>query len=178
MSTTSAKNRFIVWLAQGFGAGRVPVAPGTFGSLVGVVWFALLIWPGNLWIYLIGTLAGIMASIWLGGEAERILGQHDPGSVVIDEIAAIPVSMGGWGIAFLLAVDDSLEPRSSLEFFFLKYPVIIIVCFLLFRAFDIWKPWPVKQSQSLPGGWGVTLDDLVAAAYVNIASLPLVMMLK
>src|SRR5213594_1908461 len=55
----------ILFIAQGFGTGRLPYAPGTFGSLVGLFWFALLIWPGNFWIYLAGTIAGILSSIWI-----------------------------------------------------------------------------------------------------------------
>src|SRR4029077_12861183 len=86
----------ILWLAQGFGAGRVPVAPGTFGSAVGVLWFGVLVASGNLWIYATGTLAGLGLSVWLCGAAERILQQRDPGSVVLDEIAAMPVCFAGW----------------------------------------------------------------------------------
>jgi phosphatidylglycerophosphatase A len=164
MSERSAKDRFVLWVAQGFGTGRAPFAPGTFGTLVGVAWFALLVWPGNLWIYLAGTLAGVFASVWLCGEAERILGQHDPGSVVIDEIAAIPVVMMSWVVIFTV----SERTESMLGWFFLDRPLLVVSGFLLFRVFDIWKPWPVKQSQSLPGGWGVTMDDVLAAAYVNL----------
>ena len=85
-----------LWIAQGFGIGRIPVAPGTFGSLVGVLWFALLLRTGSPWVLAAGTLATVALSVWLCGEAERILGQKDPGSVVLDEIAAMPVCFFGW----------------------------------------------------------------------------------
>ena len=81
----------LLWLAQGFGSGRAPFAPGTFGSIVGVLWFLLLVAAGNVWIFSLGILAGLAASVWLCGEGEKILRQKDPGSVVMDEIAAIPI---------------------------------------------------------------------------------------
>ena len=63
-----------LWLAQGFGVGRVPVAPGTFGSVVGVLWFGLLLGTGNLWLFTAGTVAAIALSVWLCGAAEKALG--------------------------------------------------------------------------------------------------------
>lgn len=155
---------FKLWMAQGFGVGRIPVAPGTFGSLVGLLWFALLLAPGNLWLFLAGVIAGAALSVWLCGEAERILNQKDPGSVVLDEIAAIPLCFAGWvGKVFWNAgavprVEDILGHHNWLA---------ALGVIAAFRFFDILKPWPVRQSQSLPGGWGVTVDDLLAALYVN-----------
>ena len=153
-----------LWLAQGFGAGRIPFGPGTFGSLVGLLWFALLLVPRNLWLYWGGTLAGIALSVWLCGEGEKILKQKDPGSVVLDEIAAIPVCFAGWVGALLWKTGQ----MPGLDDFFGhgRWPWALGVL-AAFRVFDIAKPWPVKQSQSLPGGWGVTVDDLLAAGYVN-----------
>src|SRR5882724_9585579 len=58
-------NAFLLWLAQGFGIGRIPVAPGTFGSVVGLAWFAVLLLTGNLEIFLVGTLVGVALSVWL-----------------------------------------------------------------------------------------------------------------
>src|SRR5664280_1187244 len=80
-----------LWIAQGFGIGRIPVASGTFGSVAGVLWFTLLLLTGNLWLFAAGTIAAIALSVWLCGAAEKTLGQTDPGSVVLDEIAAMPV---------------------------------------------------------------------------------------
>jgi phosphatidylglycerophosphatase A len=152
-----------LWLAQGFGVGRIPFAPGTFGSVVGLAWVALLLASGKLWVYLGGTLLGIALSVWLCGEGERILKQKDPGSVVLDEIAAMPVCFAGW--VWLGWRNDGVIPPVEK---FLGSWVVILGVFVAFRFFDIVKPWPVKQSQTLPGGWGVTVDDLLAAVYVNI----------
>src|SRR5947208_892571 len=87
---------FTLWLAQGFGVGRIPFGPGTFGSMVGLAWFALLALSGSLLVFAAGTIGGFVLSVWLCGEGERILKQRDPGSVVLDEIAAMPVCFAGW----------------------------------------------------------------------------------
>ena len=160
----------LLWLAQGFGVGRIPFAPGTFGSLVGLLWFVLLLATGSIWIYLAGCVAGFFISVWLCGVAEKILRQRDPGSVVMDEITAIPVCCLAW-------VFNEWHRRGTLpspEVFFAHRQgwMLIAVVFALFRLFDIWKPWPVRQSQSLPGGWGVTVDDFLAALYVALVTLP------
>jgi phosphatidylglycerophosphatase A len=153
-----------LWIAQGFGVGRIPFAPGTFGSLVGVLWFALLLATGNLWVFMAGIIAGAALSVWFCGEGERILNQKDPGSIVLDEIAAIPLCFSGWvGKIFW---KTSSMPRLE-EILGGQHWLAVLGVFLAFRFFDVLKPWPVRQSQSLPGGWGVTVDDLLAAAYVN-----------
>lgn len=164
----AGKEELSLWLAQGFDIGRIPVAPGTFGSLVGVLWFALLLVPGSLWLYVVGMLLGLAASVKYCGEAERILGESDPGSVVLDEIAAIPICFLPWVVLELWRT-KSMPP---VETFFSAHGLWkTIGTYVLFRVFDIWKPWPVRQSQDLPGGWGVTADDVLAAVYVAIISL-------
>src|ERR1035438_4544648 len=72
-----------LWIAQGFGVGRIPGAPGTFGSVAGLLWFGLLLMTGNLWLFTAGTIAAIALSVWLCGAAEKRLGQTDPGSVAL-----------------------------------------------------------------------------------------------
>ncbi len=157
-----------LWIAQGFGVGRIPVAPGTFGSLVGILWFALLLVPANLGLYIAGTIVGFALSVWLCGAGEKILNQKDPGSIVLDEITAMPLCFAFWvGMSFLKTgspppLKEILNPKS--------WPALLGV-FVVFRFFDVLKPWPVRQSQVLPGGWGVTVDDFLAAIYVNIAFL-------
>lgn len=159
---------FLLWLAQGFGVGRIPIAPGTFGSVVGFLWTALLIASGNLWIFLIGTIAGLAVSVWICGEGEKILNQKDPGSIVMDEIAAIPLCFWSW----ILVVFCKTGSMPSVEYFLSQHVWLMTIgIFLAFRLFDIWKPWPARQSQSLPGGWGVTIDDAFAALYVNVVTL-------
>jgi len=159
------KNAFILWVAQGFGVGRIPFAPGTFGSLVGLLWFAVLLLPGNPWFGLGGMLAAIFLSVWLCGAAEKILNRTDPGSVVLDEIVAVPLCFAVWLVQYLARHGVLPEPG----YFFSRdgWPLTLAV-FASFRLFDVIKPWPVRQSQRLPGGWGVTIDDVLAALYVNL----------
>jgi phosphatidylglycerophosphatase A len=154
-----------LWLAQGFGLGRIPLAPGTFGSVAGVLWFGLLLATGTFWLFAAGTLGALALSVWLCGEAEKTLGQKDPGSVVLDEIAALPVCFWAW-VAIQFWKTGSL-PGFAWFFSARTWPTTLGL-FVAFRFFDVTKPWPVHQSQSLPGGWGVTIDDVLAAVYVNI----------
>ncbi len=163
-----AAKEFVVFLAQGFGVGRIPFAPGTFGSLVGLLWFAVLVGSGDLWLYLTGTLIGLALSVPVCGAAEKILRQKDPGSVVFDEIAAMPVCFLPWVISEWMRHHQMPTPES---FFGARTCLATAIIFALFRLFDILKPWPVRQSQRLPGGWGVTVDDLLAAIYVALLTL-------
>lgn len=152
-----------VWIAQGFGIGRVPFAPGTFGSLIGLLWFVLLLASANLLLFIVGIVVGVAISVWLCGAAELQLHQTDPPSVVLDEIVAIPVCFGTWvGVYY-----SKMGMLPSPQYFFSSHHWLLSLGVLsLFRLFDIWKPWPIRQSQSLPGGWGVTIDDALAALYV------------
>lgn len=157
--------RFVVWIAQGFGVGRIPVAPGTFGSLLGLLWGIGLLATGSLWLFAVGTFAGLGLSVWACGIAEHILGERDPGSVVLDEIAALPLAFLGWLALGIIRTGEIppvaglLTGRGWLE---------LAAVFALFRGFDIWKPWPIRPSQALPGGWGITVDDVLAALLVNL----------
>jgi phosphatidylglycerophosphatase A len=157
-------NKVLLWIAQGFGVGRVPVAPGTFGSLVGVLWFGLLLLPKSFGIFLTGTAAGLALSVWLCGVGEQEIGKKDPGSVVFDEIAAVPVCFISWIV--LLMRNTGLPPAPG-YFFSRRAWLGTLAVLAAFRFFDVVKPWPVRQSQSLIGGWGITVDDLLAAVYVN-----------
>lgn len=153
-----------LWLAQGLGVGRIPVAPGTFGSLLGLLWFALLLQGGRFWVLAVGSLAGLAASVWLCDAAEKVLGQKDPGSVVLDEIAAIPLCFLAW--VGLVLGQSGAWPGVAYFCSGHTWPLTLGV-FVAFRFFDVIKPWPVRQSQALPGGWGITVDDALAAVYVN-----------
>jgi phosphatidylglycerophosphatase A len=154
-----------LWIAQGFGLGRMPVAPGTFGTIGGLVWFGVLLWSGGPVLFGVGLLLGIAISISTSGTAEKVLRRRDPGSVVIDEITAVPLCFVVWlwmrytGDQQWQGVQWVLGSRAMLE---------VLGVFVLFRVFDILKPWPVRQIQDLPGGWGVTMDDVLAAGYVNL----------
>jgi phosphatidylglycerophosphatase A len=84
--------------------------------------------------------------IWASGYAERVYGEKDPHRVVIDEIAGFFVAV------FLLPWDWRW----------------IGAAFFLFRLFDVWKPWPIRRLQALPGGWGIMVDDLLAGTYTGL----------
>ena len=130
------------FVAQGFGSGLVPVASGTFGSLVGVVlyWFMA---PLAAVPYAMTTLGLWLVGVFVCGQTARDLGGHDPGSIVWDEIVGYLVAM------YLL-------PR---------HWSWMLSGFALYRLFDIWKPFPIRMVERLPGGWGIMADDVVAGAY-------------
>jgi len=117
------------------------VASGTAGSLVALVGLRLI--PFTTLSLIGATLAVIAVGLWASGRVERMVGRKDPGVIVIDEVAGMMVSV--W---FL--------PRT--------WPVLL-AAFFLFRLFDVWKPFPARQSQVLRGGVGVMIDDLIAGAY-------------
>ena len=131
------------FLAFGFGTGLAPFAPGTVGSLPGVLLFWLTLDLG-LYVQFGVAAALIAAGVWICGESARRIGVHDHGGIVWDEIAgmyltllAAPVSVAGFALAFGL-----------------------------FRLFDIVKPWPIRDlDHRLGGGLGIMLDDLAAAVY-------------
>ncbi len=133
------------WIALFFGAGSVPVAPGTFGTLAAIPVYLLLARLGPV-AYVIGTFAIIAVGAWASGEAARELGVHDHSAIVIDEVAGYLVTM-----AFL--------PVSW---------VSVIAGFVLFRIFDIVKPWPIGWLDGhVTGGAGIMADDLAAGAFAN-----------
>jgi phosphatidylglycerophosphatase A len=150
----------VLFLSQGFGVGaRIP-APGTWGAFLGVAWFALLAWPGSYWLFLIGTAAGIAVSVPLCTAAETILRRKDPGSVVVDELAAMPLCFLAWITDRWLADGQIAFPALLVE---KNGWLAVTVGFVAFRFFDIAKPWPIRSVQTLPGGWGVICDDVLAA---------------
>jgi phosphatidylglycerophosphatase A len=134
------------FLAFGFGTGLVPVAPGTAGSLPGLLLAYLTLSLGTEWR--IGILIALIAvGIWLCGESARRIGVHDHPGIVWDEITGMYLT--------LLVVPPQI--------------VSWLLAFLLFRLFDIWKPWPIRDlDHRLAGGAGIMLDDLVAAFYAAI----------
>jgi phosphatidylglycerophosphatase A len=163
-------NRWVLLLAEGLGSGRLRPAPGTWGSLVGLIWFAVLLAPGHPGPFFAGALLGIPVAVWSAGRAEHLLGRPDPGSVVVDEIVAVPLCFVA-PLAAVWAGPGGVFP--DLERFLRVYPFWLVPgVFGLFRLFDIWKPWPVRQSQRWPGGRGIVADDLLAAVWVNLVLLP------
>lgn len=143
-------------LATFFGAGLGKPGPGTYGSVAAVLIWAAVAWAahGAASTLLIFLLAGIALTVALGVPAATIAaresGKEDPGFVVIDEVA------GQW-IALLGSPADW------------KHGLIALV---LFRVFDITKPWPARQLEDLPEGWGIVFDDVAAGLYAwGVASL-------
>ena len=158
-------DRLILLVAQGLGTGLSPKAPGTVGTLLGLPLFILLLLPGNFGFF-VGMLVFLaIASVYFCERAEVILNQRDPGSIVIDEIVAVPLCFAGW--VSTLYFSSGVMPEWP-HFFSGQNIGWTVGVILLFRVFDIAKPWPVGPSQSMPKGWGVTMDDLLAALYVNI----------
>lgn len=133
------RDRLVKLLATGFGAGYLPKLPGTAGSVLGIGLWLLIQLAGNAWAW-ITFATGTLAAIWIAGAAERLFSQHDPQCVVIDEIVGMTVALAG------IALDWRL----------------VLTGFVAFRLFDIWKPFPIRQSQKLPAGWGIVADDLLA----------------
>ncbi|MDJ0928703.1 MAG: phosphatidylglycerophosphatase A [Gammaproteobacteria bacterium] len=134
------------WLAFGFGAGLLPVAPGTWGSLVGLGLFLLL--PPLPAVWLVGiVVAACVVGIGICGASSRRLGVHDHPGIVWDEIA---------GMLLVAAT----VPRTA---------AWLAAAFLAFRLFDVWKPWPIRDlDHSVSGGLGIMLDDVVAAVYAAL----------
>jgi phosphatidylglycerophosphatase A len=133
------------------GVGYLPLAPGTWGSLVGVGIFLLLIWAVPAHALVVVVLVAISAvtcvGTWAATRTEQLSGRKDPGKVVVDEVAG----------QFIALFPLTLFTRWS--------TMAVIVSFILFRFFDIVKPYPANRLQELNGGAGVMLDDLVAGVY-------------
>lgn len=126
-------------------------APGTWGSLAGVIWQLLLFHHLTLPMAIFLSVITLWLSVAFCGEAEFRLGARDPGEIVLDEFVAIPICFFGWQ-----SVAASL-PHWAAPW------AVYVAAFALFRLFDITKPFGIAKLQDLPAGWGVTLDDTAAA---------------
>jgi phosphatidylglycerophosphatase A len=130
-----------------------------------LAWTWALLLPRHAGLYALGTAAGLAVSVWACGWGERLLGQKDPGSVVMDEIAAMPLCYAFWVGLWAIGPEGWPSWRGMRSAHMVG---IWVSGFVLFRLFDILKPWPVRQSQRLAAGWGITLDDVLAAGYVDL----------
>ena len=136
--------RFLIYtIGTGLGSGYTPKAPGTAGSLLALLIF--FIFPLNSINWFILSILFFFVGVWSGSEIEKDKGE-DPGLVVIDEM------VGQW-----------------LAIIFLPYSwITLLIGFILFRIFDIFKPYPINRSQKLKAGWGIMIDDVLAGVYANI----------
>jgi phosphatidylglycerophosphatase A len=131
------------------GVGYLPLAPGTWGSMVGVLIFLLytnfvIVGSYSMTAWIVFIVAVCAVGIWASAQAERIFDEEDPQRVVVDEVA-------GQLIAY--------SPVAVLDW---KH---LLIGFVLFRLFDIWKPYPINKLQDLHGGFGVMADDILAGIY-------------
>jgi phosphatidylglycerophosphatase A len=127
--------------------GRNLPAPGTWGSLAGLLYFALFFQRLGIISSLLASAIAAYFAVALCGEAEIRLGKRDPGAVILDEVVAMPLCFLGWR-----TLPTHWAPWA-----------IFLGGFLLFRFYDIVKPFGIRRLQSLPGGWGVVVDDTMAA---------------
>ncbi|MGB7310787.1 MAG: phosphatidylglycerophosphatase A [Candidatus Acidiferrales bacterium] len=169
----AGKPRFALFIATACGLGYIPKAPGTWGSLVGVAFAYLNVYAANInlrfdtvpanghwsdraWSFLLNqiglALVVAVVGLWAASEASKYFGEKDPQRVVVDEVS-------GQSIAYL-GLFTAGPILHSWKYFLLG--------FILFRAFDIWKPFPARQAESLPGGWGIMADDWIAGIYAGI----------
>jgi phosphatidylglycerophosphatase A len=139
-------------IATWFGAGYWPKGPGTAGSIGAVlpVWAFAALTPFPSWGCAVLALVFTPAAIWAAGVTGQLEGNDDPQIVVVDEV------VGQW-----LAM-------SAMPSFEWKY---ILAAFVLFRTFDIWKPWPVRNLERLHGGFGIVADDLAAGVWAAVVLL-------
>jgi phosphatidylglycerophosphatase A len=144
-----SKSRFADLLSTWFGCGLSPAAPGTVGSGAAIlIALALHRYAGFAqWHFALLAALAFAPAVWAAGETARVRSLKDPGLVVIDEV------VGQW---LSLAGATALNWKSWLG------------AFLLFRAFDIWKPPPVRQLEALPGGLGICADDAMAGIYAAL----------
>lgn len=194
------KPRLAFALATALGAGYAPIAPGTFGSLVGIV-VAILTHPVSLvgvigmffhpgpsidipsinghsapFLLLVPSLVALavvaVLGVWSGSRVAKFAGIADPGYVVIDEVSGMHLTLVLAIVPFglptrLLPADNAsvFALYSALSLLNWRY---LLAGFLVFRLFDIWKPYPIRRLEKLPGGWGIMADDWMAGVYAAI----------
>lgn len=135
-------DRVAYWLAVWFGCGRVPLMPGTAGTL-GAIPLYLLLARGGPWLVAAGALFVTLVGVWAATRVVRQTGLADPQIVCIDEVAGVL-------IALTVAPFDWEG---------------VLAAVVLFRVFDQWKPWPARRAERLREGWGVVMDDVFAGLW-------------
>lgn len=139
------KEKLVMFLSTGCFVGNIPIAPGTFGTIAGLL-FCLFLSRASLLSATLIVVVFIIFAVWIAGEAEKIIKQKDPGRIVIDEIAGIMVTL--LGLPFNI--------------------VSVISGFFIFRILDIIKPFPIRSIENkLSGGAGIVMDDVAAGIIGN-----------
>lgn len=140
--------KLAVFIATVGYCGYFPIAPGTVGSAAGLLFYALVWWTGST-VLEVGMIVGLFAAgVWAGTTSERYFGGVDPGPIVLDEVVGMLITLAfipglGWSGA--------------------------VAGFVLFRIFDVIKPYPAGRFEQLHGGLGVMADDAMAAVYANLS---------
>lgn len=190
--TDQRKPRLSIAIATAFGLGYLPKAPGTFGSLAGIAAATFPFWLASLvraisdsaevgdtlvyvdpHVFLFGSILLVaLIGLWASNEAARFWSIKDPQKVVIDEVSGqqIALLLGGHFLAHSTQPDRArlMHSLANFSFFFSSNWKYLLLGFILFRVFDIWKPFPARQAESLPGGLGIMADDWVAGIYAGL----------
>lgn len=128
--------------------GRRLPAPGTWGSVAGVLYFVLFFRQARWEVIFAWSVLASYLAVAFCGEASRRMGRSDPGEVILDEFVVIPLVFLGWRAGYLASLPDW---------------TVLLAGFALFRFYDILKPLGIARLQRWPGGWGIVIDDFVAA---------------
>jgi phosphatidylglycerophosphatase A len=197
-SASVKKPRFALFVATAAGLGYAPKAPGTFGSLAGLVlalspmWLYILV--GRLYmlahgldsvfvklryrffdpilvVQIVITATVALLGVWAATRAARYWGLKDPQRVVIDEVSGQHITLLIGCTLPTLFHAQAQQPEGAIGWMSWHAPLrwkYLLLGFILFRLFDIWKPSPARQAESLPGGWGIMADDWIAGIYAAI----------
>jgi phosphatidylglycerophosphatase A len=197
-SAPEKKPRFAIFLATAAGLGYMPKAPGTFGSIGGLIlviapsWLVAVIAVALMRAHIVDsiflksshlytdpfflaqvTITILVAAlgVWSASRAAEYWSQKDPQRVVIDEVSGQHIAILLGCTLPLLSGAVRIEGSWHYGLVALASPLnwkYLLVGFILFRLFDIWKPFPARQAESLPGGWGMMADDWIAGIYAAI----------
>jgi phosphatidylglycerophosphatase A len=196
------KPRLALALATAMGTGYFPKAPGTIGSLVGII-VAILSHPISLLYFLavevlryggvgidvpvlnghrlpflllapplIAVVVVALLGVWSASRVAEYAGTKDPQHVVIDEVSGMHLTLVLAILPFSLPTQLISSDQASVFALYSAFSLLnwkyLLLGFILFRVFDIWKPWPVHRLEKLPGGWGIMADDWMAGLYAAI----------
>jgi phosphatidylglycerophosphatase A len=188
--TAQRKPRLALFIATACGLGYIPIAPGTWGSLAGIFVYVLIqvVFPpvfipglrksfevqawSPAWVaILIGAVIALLG-VWAADRVAKFSQIKDPQFVVIDEVSGQYLALLlGIALPAFAAVHSALSSLGSGGTYFVVFHLglkYVLLGFILFRVFDIWKPFPARQAESLPGGWGIMADDWIAGVYAAI----------